>query len=97
MKRGIYGIHDKASNSLVGMRMYSLMTFLTPVEATRYFADAINDTTSILNKHPEDYALVRLGTLEDGRNGETITEALDQYEYIITGNQIIGLQAEPEE
>lgn len=64
MKR-IYAIYDNKAQDFTGMHMYVLMCFRTDQQAARYFADAINDTTSILNKHPKDYDLVCLGHIED--------------------------------
>jgi len=66
--RNIYAILDKVAQEITGLRMYCLMVFRTDTEAARYFADAINDTSSILNKHPQDYDLIHCGTVsDDGR------------------------------
>lgn len=88
MKR-LYAILDRIANELVALRMYQVMSFRTDPEATRYFADAINDETSILHKHPDDYALLYLGEITD-------TGAINstQPQIIVTGGQIAAL-AEP--
>jgi hypothetical protein len=41
--------------------------FFVPAKgvATRTFTDAVADTSSMLYKHPEDYALYELGTFDD--------------------------------
>lgn len=86
--KNIYAIFDRIADEIVGLRMYSLMVFRTNEEATRYFADAINDKSSILNKHPADYALIQLGKL-------TIDNKLISFETpqnIVTGDTIISLQ-----
>ena len=53
MKR-LYGIYDRVAAELIGRAMYILLTFRTDEEAARYFADAINDNTTILHKLPAD-------------------------------------------
>lgn len=83
----IYGIRDRIANEVVGMRMYVLMTFRTDQEAARYFADAINDTTSILNKHPSDFELIKLGHLTDDGNINSRDHIV-----IITGDALIATQ-----
>lgn len=89
--KNIYAIRDRVAQEIVGLRMYTLMVFRTQEEAARYFADAINDQSSILNKHPGDYELIMVGHIIDdtGRidgNGEP--------ELIITGDTVIALQAD---
>lgn len=87
MNRGIYAIRDRVAADLVGMHMYMLMTFRTSQEAARYFADAVNDTSSILNKHPADYELVKLG---DINNDGTINKH-DEI-VVITGDALLAVQ-----
>lgn len=87
MNKGIYAIRDRVAGELVGMRMYLLMIFRTPQEAARYFADAINDTSSILNKHPGDYELVTLGAISEG--GEITPDAA---KIVITGDALVATQ-----
>lgn len=87
--KGIYAIRDRIANDLVGMRMYLLMVFRTPQEAARYFADAINDTTSILNKHPGDYELIHMGDLTD----EGYIRSTDDHDTVITGDALVATQA----
>lgn len=86
--KGIYAIRDRIANDLVGMHMYLLMVFRTQQQAGRYFSDAINDTTSILNKHPADYELIYLGQISDSGRIDT----LEQPEHIITGDALLALQ-----
>lgn len=87
MKKGIYAIRDRIANDLVGLNMYVCMCFRTNEEAARYFSDAVNDTTSILNKHPADYELLLLGFLADDG---TINSGTPQL--IITGDTLLAIQ-----
>lgn len=84
----IYAIYDRIAAEYVGLRMYQLMVFRTDQEAARYFADAINDTTSILNKHPSDYDLRNLGHI----TAEGYIRSTDDHQIIITGDALVGLQ-----
>lgn len=86
----IYAIRDRVADELVGMRMYCLMVFRTDEEAARYFADAINDTTSILNKHPADYELIELGQLDDQYISGDHSNRV-----VITGDTLLALQQPP--
>lgn len=63
--RKLYIIYDRIANEPVGMRMYTVMSFRTNEEATRYFADAILDQSSILAKHPADYELQFVGLMNE--------------------------------
>lgn len=84
----IYAIRDRVAQALVGNAMYILMAFRTDQEATRYFADAILDEKSILNKHPADYELIKCGRLHD--NGDLEPDQQPN-NIVITGDAIIGL------
>lgn len=87
----IYAIRDRIAQELVGLSMYMLFVFRTDAQAVRYFADAINDKTSILNKHPADYELVALGILTDTAAGEII-QTQEKHVVIITGDALIAAQ-----
>lgn len=91
--KNIYAIFDRIAQEIVGLRMYALMCFRTNQEAVRYFADAINDETSMLNKHPADYSLILVGELNDSGN----IKALHNPELIITGDSIISLQKDEQQ
>lgn len=87
MNQHLYAIRDRIAQELVGRMMYCVMSFNTPAQAARYFADAVNDESSVLNKHPGDYELIHLGTItHDG----TITP--DPISIIITGDALIATQ-----
>ena len=86
--KNIFAIRDRIADELVGLRMYTLMCFRTNEEAARYFADAVNDTTSILHKHPGDYELVRLGEVND----HGYIRPLQDPQLIVTGDTLLALQ-----
>lgn len=90
----IYAIRDRIAKDLVGMQMYILLVFRTDQQAARYFADAVNDKTSMLNKHPGDYELVKLGYLEHDNLSEPLINAANEYTVIITGDAVVALQPE---
>lgn len=90
----LYAIRDRLANELVGLRMYTVMCFRTNEEATRYFADAINDPTSILNKHPADYELLHLGLINDNGylGGVDGVPTKQDPVIIVTGDTVLALQ-----
>lgn len=90
----IYAIRDRVANDLVGIHMYLLMIFRTDQQAARYFADAINDETSILNKHPADYELIKVGVINDtGTLGSLEGIAFPiQPVVVITGDALVAIQ-----
>lgn len=87
MNRGLYAINDRVAQSLVGRAMYLVMAFRTDAEAARYFADGINDKSSMLHQHPADFELIYLGTISEG--GEITPEPR---RIIITGDALIATQ-----
>lgn len=93
MNKGIYAIYDRVAGEIIGRAMYALMIFRTGAEATRYFADAVNDQTSVINKHPSDYELRLIGVITE--NGNIVPE--DQHRTIITGDSLVAAQAAPDE
>lgn len=88
--KNLYAIRDRIAEELVGRAMYLLLCFRTDQEAARYFADAINDETSILHKHPSDYELLKLGTVNE--HGYIKPHA--EPSIVITGDALVALQAE---
>lgn len=84
----IYAIRDRVAQELTGLQMYALMLFRTPEQAARYFSDAVNDPTSILNKHPADYELIVCGTISD--NG--VIQAFPEPQLVVTGDTLLALQ-----
>lgn len=86
--KNIYAIKDRVADELSGLSMYLLFVFRTDAQAARYFSDAINDQSSMLNKHPADYELRRLGQLDDNKiiNVEDVL--------VITGDALVSIQQE---
>lgn len=83
----LYAIFDRIAGECLAMQMYVVMAFRTDEQAARYFADAINDKTSILHKHPADYALIQVGHITDTG---TLTP-LPEPKHIITGDLLIAV------
>lgn len=69
MKLNIYSIYDKAVQAY--MRPFFLQA---DSAAKRAFGDLVVDADHEISKHPEDYALFRIGEFDDG------TGELDQCE-----------------
>ena len=44
----------------------SIFTVLNDVQAVRMFVDAAKDKDTVINRHPKDFALVRLGRVSTG-------------------------------
>lgn len=87
----LYAIRDRVAEELVSLQMYNLFAFKTDQQAARYFADAVLDTKSILNKHPSDYELIACGVVKD--DGTII--APNQPEVIITGDALLAAREIP--
>lgn len=84
----IYAIRDRIANDLLAMQMYRLFCFKTDQQAARYFSDGILDEKSVLNKHPNDYELIKCGHVaDDGR-----IEGWQIPEIIITGSALLATQ-----
>ena len=60
MKLVVYSIRDSKSE-IFSQPMY----MVTPGVAIRMFGDEVGNPNSNLNKHPEDFALFRLGQFDD--------------------------------
>lgn len=62
----VYAIRDRVANDLAGY--YPLVVFRTDAQAVRYLGDSIAAEKSAIGAHPQDYELVKLGSLtDDGR------------------------------
>lgn len=57
----IYGVYD-----LKALRLVSGIMQVIPSDAaaTRWFIDLLSTPNTVTNQHPEDFVLVRLGTIE---------------------------------
>lgn len=60
-RKGIYTIVDTLAKAQVG----PIQLFRHEAPAVRFFSDVAGMQDSQVNLHPSDYALVRLGWLED--------------------------------
>lgn len=58
---GLYAIIDLIADQIVG----HIMLFHAPGVAARMLSDVYSDPTSVIAKHPSDFALYRLGFLND--------------------------------
>lgn len=61
MAKQIYAVYDRVAQDIVG----GLFVFTHDAPAIRIFVDGLNDSSTMLSKHPEDYALVCVGDLLD--------------------------------
>jgi len=62
MKMKAYAIYDSAAQ--VYMRPFYIQQ---DAQAERMFTDIATDANHEIGKHPEDYALIRLGTWDDNK------------------------------
>lgn len=61
MEQNAYAVYDFKA------RQYAApFFFLNDAQAIRAFGDVVNDRTTTLAKHPEDYALYRIGAFDTG-------------------------------
>ncbi len=72
MRQGLYCVYDAKIGN------YSMPYFAqTDAQAIRSFRDALAQEGSLLNKHPEDFALVRIASVMD-ETGEVQTPVTPQ-------------------
>lgn len=80
----IYAIRDRVANDLAGY--FPLVCMRTDAQAVRYFGDSIASEKSAMAAHPQDYELVKLGTItDDGRINS------HDPEIIITGTALVSM------
>lgn len=85
MQTGIYAILDIIANMIVG----GLYMHKHDAVAIRFFNDVASQGDSLISKHPQDFDLICLGTLEEDN---TITPVGEEYRTILTGKQWLALQ-----
>lgn len=85
MTQGIYAIHDRLSQQLIG----GLYLFPHAAPATRFFCDVAADPQTAVFKHADDYELLELGVLDD----QNIINSHTQPVVIITGSAFKASQA----
>lgn len=88
MKRNIYAIVDLKAHDLAG----EIFTQTHDQIAIRQFADAVANEKSILNRHPRDFALFRLGTIDEQGIAPAGATTQELYRYIPR----VGSIGEPE-
>lgn len=84
MQTGIYAILDIIANMIVG----GLYMHKHDAVAIRFFNDVASQGDSLISKHPEDFDLIKLGTLEEDN---TITPVGEEPLTILTGKQWFAL------
>nr|UXQ87985.1 MAG: nonstructural protein [Microvirus sp.] len=62
MIKSIYSVYDE--KTLAWLNPFNLVN---DGEAIRGFSDAVNDPSSMFNKHPNDFHLYKLGTFDDSK------------------------------
>lgn len=77
MKR-IYAIVDLRAEALVSTM---LMLFAADAAAVRWFQDGLTSEGSLLQKHPEDFELRHLGSVDD----DGIIDAEGGFRVVLTG------------
>lgn len=77
VEKEIYAVYDKVAQEIVG----GLMAFTHDAPVIRIFVDGLADPSTSLNKHPEDFELVSLGTL----TGLDVSGYLGGYRVVLTG------------
>lgn len=75
--KNIYGIYDNVSRTLAG----PLHIFPADAAAVRMFGDIASDPQTLIARHPQDFDLVRLGSLDE--EGPNLVEQMP--ETILTG------------
>ncbi len=89
MKYGIYSIRDAAAH------VFTAPTIdLTDESAIRGFSQAINNSDSIMNFCPSDFALYRIGTLHV--EAGTI-EPLNPPQMLVSGDRLVKVVIENED
>lgn len=63
-KHGLYVILDTRANDILGSQ-HAIAIHKHEATAVRMFADAASHPNSLIKQHPEDFDLVRIGTLDD--------------------------------
>lgn len=81
----IYAIRDRVANDLAGH--FPLVCMRTDAQAVRYFGDSMVTPNSALGAHPNDYELIRVGTLHD--SGEITPQPPT---IIVTGSALTAAQ-----
>lgn len=73
----VYIVWDKIANDMIG----GLMTFKADAPAVRAFVDGLTTRGSILQTHPQDFALVHIGQIIREMSG---TIRLHETQHVVT-------------
>lgn len=92
MRTGIYAIHDIVADTIVG----GLHLHKHHAPAVRMFTDIAGSKDTSINKHPNDFVLIQLGTLVHDETGLSIQP---HYDVVIKGAQWAAMNnhGQPEE
>lgn len=58
--RNIYAIRDRLAGSVTTLHLHA-----ADVAAIRFFGDVASHEGTLVNKHPKDFELIRLGSVDD--------------------------------
>lgn len=87
----LYALHDKKAGALSSFHVER-----SDAQASRGFADAVNQPNSVFSKYPDDFELVAVADVFDQVSGD---QTLDGYAQpygqlvvILTASQVVALQ-----
>jgi len=81
MNSNCYVVLDSLAEQVIG----NPMLFKADAAAVRLFSDAFRDANSVIAKHPNDHALLCVGTLDESTGAmQTFTPRI-----VITGTQLV--------
>lgn len=100
MKRALYAVLDTKAHDLAG-DINAIHIFKHPTAAVRWFSDLVLNKETTVGRHPEDYQLVELATLNDANEIQTERWHYDEdqtkinvtYDVIITAMQVLAANA----
>lgn len=81
MKKNLYAVYDTKAEEVIGGVLYA---FPHDAVAVRMFTDAYQAEGTTINKHPEDFELISLGTMEN-------TAITPELRIVITGAALNAL------
>lgn len=92
--KAIYAVRDKLAGIIIG----NVLTFAHDAPAARFFRDAVNDEQSPVAKHPHDYELVRLCSINDEGHimpvGEPLLDGFNKPVVVLSGEAVVAMQAQ---
>lgn len=82
MNQQLYAVYDNVAKALTG----GVMVFSHDAPAIRVFVDALSEPSSILSKHPDDFALICLGEIAEP---DTVDNATDLPAILAYGPRVV--------